>query len=388
MNIGINASFVRKPGTGIGMVTLNFLRALREREMSSPTGHTFFLYFEEDPLLPFDLPEQFKIRAFLPLWKRDDLIRKTRWEKTLLPKKAAADGCEAFLSLYQCPTVFESPIRHVMVVHDIIPKLFPEYLNNWRKKRYWNLTEKGIAQADHIIAVSEHTKENMSEALPLSDKDILVAHPSVSVAFSSLPGEEATRSVLEKYGLAEGYLYSGGGFETRKNMDLLLRAYAALLERQRAGGPYALQTPDLVLSGALHPELAPLVTDAEALVRELSIEGNVKLLGFVPEEDLPPLYRGASVFVYPSKHEGFGLPLLEAMNMGTPVLASDSSAIPEVGSDAVAYFKTNDQEALTDGMESLLSDATRRKDLSLRGIERAKQFSNAHIVEAFLGLLS
>jgi hypothetical protein len=134
MRIGINASFARKSNTGIGQVTINFLKELAKHK----NENEYILYLEED--INFALPENFQKRIFLPLWKRDDLVRKIRWEKTILPRKAKKDKCDFFISLYQCPAVIQSA-KHIMVVHDLIPKIFPEYLDNSRKKYYQALID-------------------------------------------------------------------------------------------------------------------------------------------------------------------------------------------------------------------------------------------------------
>jgi len=132
MKIGINASFLRKPDTGIGQVTRGFVDKLTENHSDE---NEYFLYLEKD--IELKLPKNFHKCVFLPAWKRDDLIRKIWWEKFLLPRRAKRDKCDVFLSLYQCPTFLPKNIRHKMLVHDLIPKIFPEYLNNWRKYFYF-----------------------------------------------------------------------------------------------------------------------------------------------------------------------------------------------------------------------------------------------------------
>lgn len=156
MRVGINASFVRKPDTGIGQVTLNFLRKVSE------SSHVeFILYLEEDLPNGINVPKHFQTRVMPPFWKRDDLVRKWRWERCLVPKQAKRDGCDVFISLYQSATVMPKSIRHIMLVHDIIPKLFPQYLNNWRKRYYWKSVEHGIRHADKLYAVSSHTEKDL-----------------------------------------------------------------------------------------------------------------------------------------------------------------------------------------------------------------------------------
>jgi len=396
MKIGINASFVRKLNTGIRQVTLNALKALSNLqftihnlqsisndsifdEKGTKEDLEFFLYLEEDLPKDFKLPKNFTKRIFLPLWKRDDLIRKIWWEKYLLPRKVKEDKCDVFLSLYQCPTVFNK-IKHIMIVHDIIPKLFPEYLNNSRKKLYWKLTEKAIKKADKIIAVSEYTKKDLIKYLNIAPEKISVNYIDVDEIYKKEVSEEKSREVLKKYNLKPGYIYCGGGLEKRKNIAALTKAYQILL-RQIPNN-----LPNLIISGKLMPELAPLITDAERLVKDLGLQDKVKLLDFVPQEDLPALYKNASVFVYPSLYEGFGLPVLEAMNCGTPVITSKNSSLPEVGSDSVLYINLENIQDIAQKIEKVLSDNNLRNELSAKGKEQAKKFSWEKFVKKILTL--
>ncbi|MDH4330654.1 MAG: glycosyltransferase family 4 protein [Candidatus Moranbacteria bacterium] len=369
--IGINASFLRKLGTGVGQVTLNVLRNFDGED----TENEAVLFLEEESDL--DVLNDFQTQVFLPLYKRDDLIRKILWEKFLLPKKAQNMGCEKFVSLYQCPTIFSKDMDHTMVVHDIIPKLFPEYLNNWRKKLYWSLTEKAIKDASRIVTISENTRKDLVRELNIEEEKIIVKNINIDEVYRRSIGEEEKKRILEKYNLEKGYVYSGGGMEKRKNLDSLIVAYKNLLEKNA-------NIPPLVISGKLMPELAPLAIDVERLVDELGLEGKVRLLGFVPQEDLPVIYKSAILFVYPSLYEGFGMPVLEAMSQGVPVLASSASSIPEVGGDAVEYFDPENVQELQEKMENILNNQEERESLSERGLQRAKSFSWRGFVEELI----
>ncbi len=580
--IGINVSFLRKPATGIGQVAFNFLKTLNRH----PQNFKYLLYAEKN--IDLELEKNFIKRVFLPPYKRDDLIRKIWWEKFCLPKKAKQDDCKAFISLYQCSTILPKNIKHTMIVHDIIPKLFPEYLNNWRKKLYWKLTERAIKKADKIIAISEHTKNDLIRYLQIPAEKIEVRYLDVDDIYKKDIDEDECARVLEKYNLEKGYIYFGGGLEKRKNVETLLKAYKSLNEKLRTevvprGGVewnemteevqprevisnvvlvhgcgdnendllYAkkhwqpwikselnknnievyfpsmpnslapvykeykrefdkldinensilvghscganflvrwlsenkqkikklilvapwnepenkdkikadfyniddvdysfkeninkiiiftsdneeeigkrtakmwaeklsaklielknhghftegymgtnefpellketlnsnnsfiaqnskLEVPALVISGKLMPELAPLVTDVEKMVKELGLKERVKLLDFVSQEDLPALYKNANIFVYPSLYEGFGLPVLEAMNCGTPVICSNVSSLLEVGGTAVEYFNPKDEKELAEKMKKLLQDENLRQSLSEKGKEQTKKFS-------------
>ncbi|PIX89920.1 MAG: hypothetical protein COZ29_02710 [Candidatus Moranbacteria bacterium CG_4_10_14_3_um_filter_45_9] len=387
MKIGINASFLRKPGTGIGQVTKNVLQTLISHPQYLTHIDEFVLYCEEEPELDFSLPENFHIRVFLPSWKRDDTLRKILWERRVafLAKK---DGCDAFLSLYQDSTVFpkSGSIRHTMVVHDIIPKIFPEYRDNTRQALYWRRVERGILSADHIIAISEHTKNDLVSELHIAQEKISVIPLDVNPQFRNPISSERISAVLKKYDLTPGYIYHGGGLEIRKNAGMLLRAYARMIKNPLI----SLETkmPILVISGKIFDTKNKLATDVVGLIQALQLQKDVKLLGFVPDEDLPALYSGSLFFVYPSLYEGFGLPVLEALCMHTPVLSSDTSSLHEVGGQAVLYTNPKDIDAMSHQMKRLISDEALRKTLISQGAVQTLQFSWEKTVQKISALIT
>jgi glycosyltransferase involved in cell wall biosynthesis len=382
MKIGINASFLRKPGTGIGQVTTQFLRALA---LSPDMGkHEYVLYLEEDADISF-LPGNVLKRIYVPWWKRDDVPRKWLWERAI-PRLAQEDGCDVFLSLYQSATVFHG-CKHVMIVHDIIPKLFPEYLSKWSQRFYWKAVERSIMQADRIIAVSKSTQDDLISKLSVKADRITVSYPDVDDRFSARVTDETLQKVMGKFDLNRGYIYHGGGLEVRKNTENLLRAYALLREKEE-GGDLGFPLPPLVISGKLFPSSNRLATDVRRIVRELDLEARVRLLGFVPDEDIPSLYTGALFFAYPSMYEGFGLPLLEALRIGTPVLASSVSSVPEVCGTAALYCDPKSIESIARGMEQLLTDDSLRKELSMQGKAQASRFNWKHFTQMIIDSLS
>ncbi len=387
MKIGINVSFLRKRGSGIGEVTYHFVRTLLEDMQRGKYGDIQIVFYAEEESiramvqsLPSSVRERCTVRAFLPpLYTRDDLVRKILWERVLLPRRVRADGCDVFLSLYQCPTIIQG-VHHVMVVHDLVPHIFPQYLNNVRKRFYQYLTERAIVRADALIAISNHTRDDVVRLLGVPSTRITVQHIDCDPMFkSSPPSSEERHRILDLYGVQDGdYLYFGGGLDVRKNVTTLLRAYARL----RTEKPCVV--PPLVISGALMPHLAPLITDVERLVQEMDLSDHVRVVGFVPQEHLPALYAGAMVFVYPSLYEGFGLPVLEALSVGTPVVAGTVSSIPEVGGDAVEYCDPSDVTSLYQALRRVVCDKAVREALRSRAIAQSKRFAWKHTVHSVM----
>ncbi len=381
MKIGVDASFLRKPGTGIGVVTEQTLREFSR--LPEALRHRFVLYSDGDVDIPYLPSERFETRVFLPWWRRDDVPRRILWERRL-PKEAARDGCDAFLSLSQSATVFPKRlgIRHTMVVHDVVPLLFPEYRGRVTNRLHTGLIGRAVPRADRIVAVSETTKRELASVLDIPEGRILVASPDCLSIFRDPVSDGDLHRVMQAYNLESGYyIYHGGGLEIRKNTEGLLRAYAELLGKRE-------DVPPLIISGKVHPKDNRLATDVSGLIRSLGLGDRVKLLGFVPEGDLPALYRGAVCFAYPSRYEGFGLPVVEAMAVGTPVLAGrDSGAIPEIVGDAALLVDIDRPEDIAAGLSRLLDSATFRADLVGRGKERVRDFSWRRFAETILNTL-
>ncbi len=387
MRIGINASFLRKPATGIGQVTLHFLRELidRQKEDSIVLRNEYIIFLEQeiDPALKLTFPKNFTVVVSSPPYKRDDLIRKIWWERFTVFKLMSEYRCEKFLSLYQSATITPPGVDHTMVVHDLIPMLFPAYLRNNRQKLYQFVIQKAIRRTPRIISVSSHTKNDLVSLLSLSEQRITVVPVSVDPRFGEIPPASKTNEVLKKYKIETPYIYTGGGLEVRKNVESTVLAYKNILDRylqlindKEGGNDFSNQTfPQLVISGKLMPELAPLACDVEALIKELDIENHVHVLGFVESSDLPSLYSGADFFVFPSHYEGFGMPVLEAFSMSTAVLTAQNSSLVELGGEAAVFCDSYDVDDITTKMQQLIDDPTFRSSLGEKGLARSKAFS-------------
>jgi glycosyltransferase involved in cell wall biosynthesis len=225
--------------------------------------------------------------------------------------------------------------------------------------------ERSISRADVIVTISESTKQDLESELHVPAERIKVVHLGVDAHFRPSDPALAARRIAQKYGCSENYILSVGTVEPRKNFATLIEAIGILKGQGRL-------THQLVVAGAKGWGKSRI---AESIKKWKLTARDVKFLGFIPEEDLPLLYSGAALFVFPSVYEGFGLPLVEAMACGVAIVASNTSSIPEVVEDAAWLVSPYDSEAMAAGILRLLSDTQLRLALIERGLRRAQGFT-------------
>jgi len=282
------------------------------------------------------------------------------------------------IDLIHFPTQASAPVIQpkvsITTVFDAIFHIYPDkYQVYFEQKMRAKLQSITIKKADMIITISEASKRDIHRVYDIPLDKIRVTYLGVNDYFQPMDRTAAQDFLQKKYGLHGNYLLYVGGFDFRKNLQSLVCALDHL--KRRIGIP-----DKLVLVGKVpsHPKI-PGYRDFNILcktIQDLNLEEDVLIPGYVPEKDLPMFYNAADVFVFPSLYEGFGLPVLEAMACGVPVVALNSSSLPEVVSDAGILINPIDfDSALIRALEDLLSDPHRRQVLREKGLERARQFS-------------
>ncbi len=252
--------------------------------------------------------------------------------------------------------------RTVVTVHDVFAWSIPGHSTVADTLLYHHWLPRVLPQVDAVITDSQVSRTDIVRYLHLSSDRVHVIYPGVS-SYLFRASEQDSRSFEAKGRFPDHYILFVGSVEKRKNVDGLLRAYAGL---RRMGE----QRP-LVVAGVQRSN----ARDLPQLVEQLGLQGNVQFIGYVPDKDLPSLYSGADLFVFPSLYEGFGLPPLEAMACGTPVVCSNAGSLPEVVGDAALMVDPHDTEGLTEAMRRVLADNELRLDLRRRGLRRAAEFT-------------
>jgi len=257
--------------------------------------------------------------------------------------------------------------RLVLTVHDLAFRLFPATAP-LATRQWLARLESALHRAARIMVVSEQTRRDLLDTYGVADDRVSVVPLGVDAAVFRPAPEDAVRAVRQRYGIEGPYVLTLGGIEPRKNLPAIIRAYSALDAALR---------PTLVLAGPVtpwNPEgwelLRPALDRLPPSIRE-----RVVFTDYVSENAKVALLTGAEALVYPSLYEGFGLPVIEAMACGTPVLTSNVSALPATAGGAALLVDPRDEEAITAGIERLITDPALRETLRAAGLARAKAFS-------------
>lgn len=269
---------------------------------------------------------------------------------------------------------FRRNCKSVITIHDLAFLLYPHFLTK-ESARYYGQIDQAVRNTDHIIAVSQSTRQDTINLLGVSERKITVIHEAANPIFGPVDASTARNHVTETYGIDREFILFVSTIEPRKNLPGLLQAYRRLLDEYKC-------SEGLVLAGAR----GWLSQEVYEMVQSLDLDDHVRFLGRVPSEHLVYLYNAARLLVHPSFYEGFGLPPLEAMTCGTPTVVSNVSALPEVVGDASILIDPNDIDDLTVAMWRALSDEELRACLITKGLKRASKFSWTQAAEETLAV--
>ncbi|HHS50409.1 MAG TPA: glycosyltransferase family 1 protein [candidate division Zixibacteria bacterium] len=346
MKLAVEASILARPLAGVGVYTRSLVSAMAELDD-----------VEEIVLFSIgDVPEFASPK-----------VRTVRYRSRVqhfaiqleLPKLLKNNG----IDVLHGPN-FYLPLRgktpSAVTVHDLSAQFFPSH-HSLKHRLSQAFLKPSIKRADAIIAVSKATADEIARYRPSYAGKVRVVHNGVDERFTPAPLSEI-ECIRVKFGLPERFILFVGTLEPRKNVQRLVEAFAEIRHRV---------PQKLIIAGGK----GWLYDDIFASVRQLGIEDSVMFIGYVPFEDLPALYSSADVFCYPSLYEGFGLPVLEAMACGTPVVTSNLSSMPEVAGDCAILVDPSSAESIADGLRRLAQDDALREDFKARGLARAKEFT-------------
>jgi glycosyltransferase involved in cell wall biosynthesis len=301
------------------------------------------------------------------LARRNASIENLMWEQFTAPSAARKAGVDLYHIPYFAPPFFPRT-PGVITIHDVIPLRLPQYRTDPKMKAYLQLITRTAHKATLIITISQHAKHDMIDALKLPAERIRVIYEAAGDEYQPITDFEVLANMRARYGLNDRYILYLGGLDQRKNVPQLVRAFAHLY--QQIGDPNL----QLLIAGNPDKLRGPLFPDPRPVAADLGMAGQI-VYRFIEEEDKPAIYSGASVFVFPSLYEGFGLTPLEAMSCGAPVICSNRTSLPEVVGDAAISIDPDNMREMVQAMHSVLSQNELQADLRARSLQRAAQFN-------------
>ena len=310
--------------------------------------------------------ENFSVRALAPAIRPVSML-------TSLPLQMLRSQSDVWHATYLPPPLSPKSYIYTLVCSSMIehPELFPPAI----RLRLTALTNRAIAKAELIVCISDHIRQVVRERYKVSEDRLAVTHLGASEVFRSLDKQVARRFVRDTYGIDRPYFLFSGRWEPRKNIVRIIKAFA----RFRAESKLDMQ---LVFSG----ERTWAAQEADDVIRQYGLESDVVELGKSPMSELPQLYSGAVALAYPSLWEGFGLPIVEAMAAGTPVITSNNSSMREIGGDAAILVDPESVEEIAMAMHSIASDVSLQQSLRDKGLARATQYTWRSTAEQTLAL--
>jgi glycosyltransferase involved in cell wall biosynthesis len=359
MKIVIDARLYSPKYTGIGRYTYELIKYLQELD----TQNAYVVFLNPEEFESFNCPNEkwTKKKIDIPHYS---LKEQTELYKIL--KKEQADL--VYFPHFNVPVRYKKPF--VVTIHDLTLHYYPykEYSPKWSLKKqiqiwvYRFLMKKTVQHAQHIVAISDNTKKDLQKEYSVSDEKISTILEGVPEHFQKA-SEEQILAMKKKFEINKSYLLYTGVWRSHKNLLNLISAFYKLIEQGK--------DLQLVLTGKkdlAYPEIP-------ALIDELGLNERVVLTGFVSEDELISLHSSAEVFVFPSLYEGFGLPPLEAMQFGVPVVSSDRASLPQVCGEAAEYCNPEEPEDITRGVCQVLESTKRSDELIQKGTENLKRFS-------------
>ena len=366
MRIGIDCSLVPGERAGIGQYAYQLVRALSQIDHQNKyVLYPVFYYTFHPQYRQAVFPHAANLRVAFR-WFPPALLRVLRhpyapWftREWLLGRVDVVHSVS-----FSAPRLRIGRKRLVVTLHDVSFLTHPECHTRANLAHTLSGTRDAVAWADALIAISQHTRQDLIERMGASPDRVVVTYIAPNPLCVREDNPLVLSHVRSAYQLPRDFILFVGALEPRKNVKRLLAAYAQL-------SPALRRDVHLVIAGGQ----GWLTDDIRPMVKALALTAQVHFLGYVKEEDLPVLYSLATVFAYPSLYEGFGLPVLEAMHCGTPVLTSNVSALPEIAGEAALLVSPTNVDAITDGLTRLLEETDLRAELRERGYARVRLFS-------------
>jgi glycosyltransferase involved in cell wall biosynthesis len=365
MHVGIDYTAAVHQGGGIGRYTRNLVRALADCDTDG--RYTLFVaggWGDGDGLGPW--AANFRVRS-VPL---SDRWMHILWQRLRLPLPIQL--ITGPLDLFHSPDFMLPPTgrtRAILTIHDLSFLRVPQFFVSGFREFLEKAVSRAVKRARHILADSECTRHDLMELMEVQPERVSVLYPGVESRFQPVHDAQILSRVRDRYRLPGRFILGLSTLQPRKNFEGLIEAFGLLLAAR--GGESEIVDLDLVIGGGKGWMYEGLSSKAE----RLGLAERTHFVGFVDDDDLPALYSLASAFAFPTWYEGFGLPVLEAMACGTPVVAADNSSLPEVVGEAGLLVDAGDPGALSEALARLLTDRGLKAQLVTAGRRQAQRFT-------------
>ena len=370
MRILLNGWFIDQPNTGSGQ----YVRQLVARLPAIAPQHEYHLVVpHRRSFQVIDLHTGANLQSLIsdiqPPRPRSgqSSFRKLLFEQSIIPRAARALRADLIHVPYWAPPLRAS-VPIVVTIHDIIPLILKEYRGGLFVRLYTGLVTAAARGATLILTDSEASRRDIVQHLGVPESRVRTIYLAADPKFTPRRDPVDRAAVRRKYDLPDHYVLYLGGFDPRKNVEAALQVYT--WGQDAIGGSHP-----LVAAGRLPERGDGFFTDPRQVARQIGVEDVVRFIGEVDEEDKVALYQGATAFLYPSRREGFGLPPLEALACGVPVIGSDAPSIPEIVGDAGVLVSPDDARAMAGALIAVVTEPPLREALGERAIQQAAKFS-------------
>ncbi len=359
MRIGIDCRMYSSLFTGIGRYTHELVKHLIRINDENKRTHELILFFNKPAHKEFEPPNPAVKKVFV------NAAHYSLAEQTRFLKKLNRENCDiVHFPHFNIPLFYRRP--YTVTIHDLTLSLFPgRKMNKWFHRLAYHLViNNAVRKAKKVIAVSENTKSDIIKFLKTPEQKTEVIYNGISEKFTLLNDTAPIEKTLKKFKIDPPFLLYTGVWRDHKNLPRLIKALSILKKDRKI-------PLKLVITGNPDPHYPEVLRT----IKRLELEEDIIRPGLVSEDELLHLYNGALFYVFPSLYEGFGFPPLESMKCGTPVVASNTSSIPEICGDCAVYFDPYSPTDMADKIASLYKDADFQADLITRGFIRASAFT-------------
>ena len=359
MRIAIDATILRNQNTGTGFYIINLITGL----LNADADNEYIIFGDKkiiDKLVPVN-KKNFRVENV----KFKSRIFRVFWQLFVLSSKLRKMQINVLHSTNYITPLFKFKLRVIVTVNDLTFFLFPEKFTVTKRLFFKFMVPIFVKRADEIIAASENTKKDILKFFKIPVEKIAVTFESYPAYYNSNISKEDSAIVLDKYGIIKNYFLFVGMIEPRKNILSILKAFIELDEEL---------DEDLIIVGKkgwYYREIEQFMDN----IKDKKLKNKIIFTGFVSELELVSLYQNATIFLYPSFYEGFGIPPLEAMVCGVPVITSNTSSLPEVVGDAAIQINPYNYLELKEAIKFLKENPHKRSEMSVKGKEQAKKFS-------------